>query len=157
MDKANSRGRPTIKRLHFLPLLAVDAQDPMRQSILRGNDLKPYESIYLGNCGNLGELFAILSELYYLPSTYFRPRLEEFAGHPEAQQGDRYLVVTNADSRVGRLSSDQVEKLKDKTSAYWNRRLPPEVPAVHPRDTSNRMEHFLETTASRVAHFFRRP
>lgn len=156
MDKANSRGRPTIKRLHFLPLVAVDVQDPGRQEILRRNDLTPYETIYLGEWGDLGELFAVLSEIYYLPSVYFRPRLEEFAGHPEARQGERYLVATNADSRMGRISGDQVEKLKDKSSAYWNRRLPPETPVAQSRDQSNHVGHFLQGAVTRVAHFFRR-
>lgn len=136
MDKANSRGRPTVRRLHFLPLAAVDFQDPERQRILRQNSVTPYEIIYLGNCGDLGELFATLSEIYYLPTAYFRPRLEEFPGHPEAQQGDRYLVATSADSRVGRLDSGQIEKLKDKTSAYWTRRVPVEGQTTRPNDLS---------------------
>ncbi len=149
MDKANSRGRPTIKRLHFLPLIAVDVQDTERQRILRRNDLAPYETIYLGDFGNLGEVFAILSEQYYLPSAYFRPRLEEFPGHPQAQQGDRYLVATSADSRLGRLDGNQLEKLKDKTSAYWNRRLPPESQPI-------RAWHLPGRTLARFANFLRR-
>lgn len=156
MDKANSRGRSTIKRLHFLPLAAVDVQDPGRQEILRRDDLTPYEIIYLGECGDFGELFAVLSEVYYLPSAYFRPRLEEFAGHPQAQQGERYLVATNADSRMGRISSGQVERLKDKTAAYWNRRLPPEAPPAQSRDQSNHVGQFLQAAVTRVGHFFRR-
>jgi hypothetical protein len=157
MDKANSRGRPTISKLHFLPLTAVEVQDPQRQAILRRNDLTPYEVIYLGDCGDLGEVFATLSQIYYLPSIYFRPRLEEFAGHPEAQEGDRYLLATNADSRVGRLSADESEKLKDKISAYWNRRLPPDDPLVQSPDISNRSGRVLKATVTRITHFFRRP
>lgn len=156
LDKANSRGRPTIKRLHFLPLAAVDVQDPTRQVVLRRDDLTPYEVIYLGNCGHLGEVFATLSEMYYLPSGYFQIQLEEFGGHPEAQQGERYLIATNDDSRVGRLEVEQVERLKDKISAYWSRRLPVDVPPTQPQGIMSRAGGYVDLAVTRIANILQR-
>jgi hypothetical protein len=131
-------------------------QDPTRRDILRRNDLQPYEVIYIGHCGGLGEVFATLSELYYLPTSYFAPQLEEFNGHPQAQQGDRYLIATNADSRIGRLDNNQVEKLKDKISAYWSRRLPPSAVPVDSASILGHTRQYLSTAVASARRRLRR-
>lgn len=131
LDKAR-KGRPTAKRLHFVPIVDVSVQDPGKQSALRSSGLTPYEVMYLGHCGDLNECFIVLSEIYSLPIGYFAPTLETWEGHPAARVGDTYLTPARNGARLGRLDDKQVALLLDKMNAYWTRRLP-EEPETSPR------------------------
>jgi hypothetical protein len=157
MDKASSRDRPTIKRLHFLPLAAVDIQDPTRRDILRRDSITPYEVLYIGQCGHLGEVFATLSEVYYLPASFFQPQLAEFSGHEQAQLEDRYLIATKGDSRIGRLDSEQVEKLKSKMMLYWTRRQPVDMGVARHNGALYYVGRLVKAPISRVAGMVRGP
>jgi hypothetical protein len=126
LDKANRRGRPTAKRLHFAPLVAVSVQDPGKQSVLRAAQLTPYEVMYLGECGEFGESFIVLSEVYSLPIEFFSPTVRAWEEHPAAIEGDAYLTPEKNGDRVGRLNEQQVALLLNKMTAYWTRRLPTE-------------------------------
>jgi hypothetical protein len=125
MDKVNREGVPGVERLNFLPLLSVEAAPADRRGLLRRGRLEPFEPFYLGNVPEVGESYVVLSEVYALPAAYFGPSIQSFEDHPSAaEDAQRYLVATRNDSRLARLSDEQLEMLKDKVNAYWTRRLP---------------------------------
>jgi len=124
LDKAN-QGVPRIERLNFLPLLAVEASRPDRQSLLRRGKLQPFEAFYLGDTPEIGESYCVLSEIYALPASYFQPIMQSFEAHPQApDDAQDYLMATKNDSRIGRLIESGLALLLDKFNAYWTRRLP---------------------------------
>lgn len=124
MDKASRAGKPSIRTLHFAPLVAVSHQDPSRQRLLRAGGLTPYEVMHLGDCGPFGESFIVLSQMYALPTAYFVPTVIAWPDHPAALPDDRYCTPSANASRVGRLDDAQVDLLKRKMNAFWTRLLP---------------------------------
>jgi hypothetical protein len=122
LDKATNSGVPAIKRLSFLPLTAVEAQDRGRQAALRKGGTAPYEVLYLGDCGPAGESFVVLSEVTYLPAAYFDPYLDPWTGHERAGVEDRYLTLGRNSARFGRVDDNVLNLLLDKMNLFWTRR-----------------------------------
>ena len=124
LDKRNRRDEPTAPLFHFLPLIAVDAQDRNKQAAIRRNELTPREVLYLGDCGELGESFVLLHEVYALPARLFNPYLDAFADHPDAQPGELHLAIRDGDSRIGCLAAAGIDMLRTKWSIFWTRLQP---------------------------------
>jgi hypothetical protein len=127
MDKPdNATGLPRIQRMQFARLRAVDALPSSYQRTLRTNRNKrgPFEALYLGDIESFGESCILLSDPYYIPSSYFLPVFGDYGGHAEAQEGARYLSVQLHDSRVGRLDEAELILLRTKMTAFWTRFVP---------------------------------
>lgn len=84
----------------------------------------PFESLYLGDIESFGESCILLSDPFYIPSSYFLPAFGDYGGYAEAQEGARYLTVQLHDSRVGRLEEAELILLRTKMTAFWTRFVP---------------------------------
>lgn len=127
MDKPdNATGLPRIQRMQFARLRAVDALPLSYQRTLRTNRNKPgpFESQYLGDIASFGESCILLSDPYYIPSSYFAPVFDDYSSHAEAAEGAKYLTVQLHDSRVGRLDEVELILLRKKMTAFWTRLVP---------------------------------
>lgn len=120
LDKANGRGRATIRRLFFLPLRAVATLQPDRASMLRHGELAPFESLYLGEVSDFGETYVVMSEAYYLPAEYFSVELEQF-NHLDPKAGARRLVATVNCDRAGSVDDLALALFQKKWIAFWTR------------------------------------
>jgi hypothetical protein len=132
MDKPdNATGQPRIERMQFAKLRAVDALPASYQRTLRTNrnNPGPFEALYLGDIANLGECCVLLSDPYYIPSTYFIPTFGDYSDHPEGAEGARYTTIQLHDSRLGRLDETQLILLRRKMAAFWTRLDPGEPPS----------------------------
>jgi hypothetical protein len=132
MDKPDSStGQPRIQRMQFARLRAVDATPAHYQRNLRTNrnNVGPFEALYLGEIADFGESCILLSDPYYIPSDYFLPTFEDFGGHADAAEGDRYIAAQLHDSRVGRLDEAQLILLRRKMAAFWTRMEPGQSPS----------------------------
>jgi hypothetical protein len=127
MDKPdNATGQPRIQRMQFARIRGVDALPPSYQRTLRTgrNNLGPFEALHLGDIANLGECCMLLSDPYYVPSSYFLPTFGDYSHHAEAAEGARYTTIQLHDSRVGRLDEAQLNLLRKKMIAFWTRLEP---------------------------------
>ncbi len=132
MDKPDTvTGRPRIERMQFARLRAVDASPVSYQRTLRmnRNNLGPYEALYLGDTADLGECCILLSDPYYIPSSYFLPTFGDYSNHPEGAEGARYTTIQLHDSRLGRLDEAQLILLRRKMAAFWTRQVPEQSPS----------------------------
>ena len=123
MDKPNRRGEPRVELLQFARLRAIDSLPRDRQALLRQkqNDLGPFEALYLGELGELGESFILLTDPYHLPAQFFALKFEGYSSHPEAESGARYATPQANDARLCRMDETQVELLRRKMIAFWAR------------------------------------
>jgi hypothetical protein len=120
LDKATGSGRSKIERLQFLPLLALSQQDGSRQALLRREQINPAEAMFVGPVPSIGDAFCVLSEMYWLPATWFDPELISYE-HPDAEEGSRYLTARRNGGRLGRLEDERVHLLHQKMRAFWTR------------------------------------
>lgn len=123
LDKATRSGQSTIERLQFLPLLALATQDRNRQALLRREEVNPAEAIFVGDVPGIGEAYCLLSEIYWLPARWFDPELVSFDGHPDAEEGTKYLTARSGGTRLGRLEDERVSILHQKMRAFWTRSI----------------------------------
>jgi hypothetical protein len=123
MDKPDSDGRPRVDWLQFTRLRAIDALPAERKHRLRSGrgSLGPYDVMYLGEVGHLGESFIFLSEPYHLPATYFDLTLDGYTGHADAEPDAKYVTPNRNDTRSSRLDDLQVDFLHKKMLAFWAR------------------------------------
>jgi hypothetical protein len=131
LDKRRGQGSPSIERVQLLPVRDVESQDANRQKLLRDNNVRPYEALYLGSLGDW-EGFVALGELYTVPAGYFEPELRPFPGHPEDPDEEPHLVFGRHGDRLGRIELDQLALLYEKVLAFWLRRAPDESSATPP-------------------------
>lgn len=122
LDKVNKRGEMQATQATFLPLRAVSLLEGNRATILRSNNLTPYDVLYVGTLPDVGEAYVSLAHASTVVLDYFAPELRDFPGEDEF-----HLVATHNDSRVGSLAADQLELLRSKWNAHWTRRVPPTV------------------------------
>ncbi len=126
MDKAYSDGRPKYERLQFARLRATAGLPQERRANLQGSRgaVAPFEAMWLGEVGDLGESFLLLSDTYFLPVECFRllcVQYEEAAGNgPNTPRATPQVI----DTRFARLSDDQLNLLRRKMLAYWTRLQP---------------------------------
>ena len=123
LDKATGSGRSTIERLQFLPLLALGQQDRNRQALLRREQINPAEAMFVGTVPGIGDAFFLLSEIYWLPATWFDPELLLYEEHPDAEEGSRYLTARRNGDRLGRLEDERIDLLHQKMRAFWTRSI----------------------------------
>jgi hypothetical protein len=123
MDKPNSRGEPRAELLQFARLRAIDSLPRDRQMLLRQkrNDLGPFDILYLGEIGELGESFILLTDPYHLPARFFSLKFEDYSSHPDAEPDARYVTPQANDTRLCRMDEAQVELLRRKMLAFWAR------------------------------------
>jgi hypothetical protein len=123
MDKPNQRGEPRAELLQFARLRAIDSLPRDRQMLLRQkrNDLGPFDILYLGEIGELGESFILLTDPYHLPARFFSLKFEDYSSHPDAGPGARYVTPQANDTRLCRMDEAQVELLRQKMLAFWTR------------------------------------
>jgi hypothetical protein len=112
---------PRIERLQFLPLADLGEQDATRQQLARKRELAPAEVVYVGrDVPGVGEAFGLLSEMYSLPAGYFDLELRT-SDHADAEPGKRLAHARSHGTRLGRLSTQDVELLGLKMAAFWPR------------------------------------
>lgn len=123
LDKMTGSGKPKIERFSFVRLREVDALEPSRAELIRSSygKLQPYEAQYLGILPGIGESYVLVSDPYYLPSSYFGYEIREFTDQPEP---NKHLALTENDSRRFRLSAAEIELFRTKWNIHWTRRKP---------------------------------
>ena len=109
--------------MQFARLRAIDSLSRDRQTLLRQkqNDLGPFETLYLGEIGELGESFILLTDPYHLPAQFFALRFDDYSNHPEAEPDARYVTPQANDTRLCCMDEAQVELLRRKMLAFWAR------------------------------------
>lgn len=120
LDKRNRRGVPMVQYLHFLPIVALDIQNPNLQEVLRQETINPAQAMYIGDVQGIGAAMVNIAETSRVPAAYFGPELRA-PGDAAARPNDMYLYATKNDTRIGRISKDRQEMLRSKLSAYWSR------------------------------------
>jgi len=124
LDKTNrAKTEVKVRRLFFLPLLAVSNVTPNEMAVLRRNEVIPTESLYIESAGSFGEAYCLLSEAYYLPADLFRLQLTVHT-HPEAEAEVAHLQASRSHARVGRLDESSLLLLKRKWIGFWTRQQP---------------------------------
>ena len=122
LDKPQGKdGPPRIERVQFLPLRDLGQQDNDRQLSARRLAVAPAEVVYVGDVTGVGEAFGVLSELYYLPASFFDLMLDSFPEHPEAEVDARHLVARRHGNRLSRLDDVGVDLLRRKLSVWFTR------------------------------------
>ncbi|MDX6744982.1 hypothetical protein [Actinocorallia sp. A-T 12471] len=124
MDKPDKDGNPRVQHFQLVRLRSMSALPQDRRGNLKGGRAKvpPFEAMYVGDVGDLGESFILLSDPYFLPAGYFAPGFVDYRGHAEADpQVTNYITPLLNDSRIGRLEEDQIQLLRRKIIAFWTR------------------------------------
>ncbi len=125
MDKAKRDGRPRAEFLQFAALrsLADALSTEQAGNLRRARDgVAPFDFLYIGPVGQLGESFLLLSDPYYLPMTYFDVMCREYEGQVAVDGSSELRAAAGQhDTRIGRLSADRVELLRRKMIAFWTR------------------------------------
>ena len=119
LDKVNARGVMQATHVTFLPLRSLTVLEGNRANIVRSNNVTPYDFFFVGVLPGLGESYLSLNTPSTVTLDYFEPELRMFPGDSEA-----HLVAQRNDTRIGTLSSAQLELFRTKWNVYWTRRLP---------------------------------
>lgn len=136
LDKTNRALEVKVRRLFFLPLVALSVASRDQEAALRRNQVFPAESLFLPGAGEFGDCFVVLSSAYYLPADLFNLRLTKFE-HPEAEDAHHLEAMANGD-RPCRLDADALDLFRQKWSVFWTRLLPDSVPLPQPTRPSVR-------------------
>lgn len=123
IDKKSGPGRSTLEYLSFLPIQDVAALNRGRAAALRGQgaDLQPYNALYLGELSEIGVGYADLAQPFTLPALLLRTELRDFTDAETGEGGDRRIVATMHDTRVGTLSAASRIVLWRKWAIQWTR------------------------------------
>lgn len=116
LDK-QKQGESTVLRLSFVPVRPLSELAAPQQPLVRAMRLEPFEVMPIE-----GEQFyyAVLSETFYLPASYFQAQLRAF-------DGELRLVATRNDTRVGCLTEEGRSLLSRKQAAFWGRLVAPDI------------------------------
>jgi hypothetical protein len=126
MDKpVKATGLPRIEFFQFAALRSLSVLDEQRQGLLRRKKVDPFEALYLGEVGTVGESFSLLTQPYFLPASYFGPYFQDFAGNKFIPEGgpSKFLVAGANGERIGALDAEDLELMRDKIVAFYSRRV----------------------------------
>lgn len=129
MDKCNADGTPKLERLQFAPVRSISALPKDRVGNLRAakDKVAPFEALWLGDLGVLGESFLLLSEPYFLPSEYFGTRCVQYEEAADDGSNAPRGTPLVEDSRIGKIPGDRLTFLRRKMIAYWTRFDPGDI------------------------------
>ncbi|BBH17376.1 hypothetical protein Back2_16630 [Nocardioides baekrokdamisoli] len=122
MDKRTGAGKSRCEFLTFVPLLSVAAKaaenahaaaELRRCGVRRA--VAPHAVQYIGDVAEVGESYASLAEPFTLPAVLFQPELVAV----NEDLTDLRLTITFNDSRVEKLTNQDLDLFHQKWAATW--------------------------------------